>query len=95
MKQDPFAVTVRMMWIDDVIDEEGQIQRSDIMRAFRISHAQASHDLRRYMSLHPNRMAYDVRAKCYVQVEGTSPLFTRGHRTAAADIVRAVMEHYP
>ena len=95
MTQNPFAVTVRLMWIDDVIDEEGQIQRSDIMRAFRISPAQASLELRRYQSLNPDRIGYDCSAKCYMAIEGTRPLFTRGHRSAAADIVRAVSEHYP
>ena len=91
----PFATVVRLMWIDDLIEEEGQIQRSDIARAFRISIQQASHDLRRYMQLTPRRIAYDPSRRCYIQIEGSKPLFTRGHRCAAADIVSAVAEHYP
>lgn len=50
---DAFATVVRLMWIDDLIDEEGHIQRGDITRAFRMSVPQASHDLRRYMQLNP------------------------------------------
>ncbi len=92
---DAFATVVRLMWIDDLIEEEGQIQRSDIARAFRMSVQQASHDLRRYMQLNPRRIAYDPSPRCYIQVEGSEPLFTRGHRGAAADIVSAVAEHYP
>ena len=92
---DPFATVVRLMWIDDLIEEEGQIQRSDIARAFRMSIPQASHDLRRYMQLNPRRIAYDTSLRCYIQIEGSKPLFTRGHRCAAAEIVSAVAEHYP
>ena len=92
---DAFATVVRLMWIDDLIEEEGQIQRSDIAHAFRMSIPQASHDLRRYMQLNPRRIAYDPSPRCYIQVEGSKPLFTRGHRCAAADIVSAVAEHYP
>lgn len=90
-----FATVVRLMWIDDVIEEEGQIQRSDITGAFRMSIQQASHDLRRYMELNPRRIAYDPSPRCYIQIEGSKPLFTRGQRCAAANIVSAVAEHYP
>lgn len=92
---DTFATVVRLMWIDDLIEEEGAIQRGDISRAFRMSIQQTSHDLRRYMQLNPRRIAYDPSPRCYVQIEGSKPLFTRGHRLAAADIVAAVAEHYP
>lgn len=92
---DAFATVVRLMWIDDLIEEEGQIQRKDIARAFRISIQQASNDLRRYMQLNPRRIAYEPSPRCYVQIEGSKPLFTRGHRCAAAGIVSAVAEHYP
>lgn len=90
----PFATVVRLMWIDDLIEEEGQIQRSDIARAFRISIQQASHDLRRYMQLNPRRIAYDPSRRCYIQIEGSKPVFSRGHRCAAVNIASAVAEHY-
>lgn len=90
-----FATVVRLMWIDDTIEEEGRIQRSDIARAFRLSLPQTSYDLRKYMQLSPRRIAYDPSQHCYVQAEGSKPLFTRGQRCAAVEIVSAVAEHYP
>ena len=92
---DPFATIVRLMWIDDLIEEEGQIQRNDIARAFRMSIQQASHDLRRYMQLNPSRIAYDPSPRCYTRIENSKPLFTGGNRAAAAGIVSAVEDHYP
>lgn len=87
---DPFAVTVRLMWIDGVIDNDGEINRSEICQAFGISTPQASLDLRRYMELNPGRIAYDVRGKRYVQVEGTRPLYKAAQQEAAAEMVRQV-----
>jgi hypothetical protein len=83
------------MWIDDLIEEKGHIRRGDIARAFRMSIQQASNDLRRYMQLNPRRIAYDPSPRCYIKVEGSTPLFTSGHRCAAAEIVSVVAEHYP
>lgn len=93
--KDPFATVVRLMWIDDLIEEEGQVQRGDIARAFRMSLQQASYDLRRYMQLNPGRIAYDPSPRCYLQIEGSAPLFTRGHRRAACEIASAVSDHFP
>lgn len=87
---DPFAVIVRLMWIDGVIDNDGEINRSEISQAFGISTPQASLDLRRYMELNPGRIAYDVRGKRYVQVEGTRPLYKPEQQEAAAEMVRQV-----
>ena len=87
---DPFAVIVRLMWIDGVIDNDGEINRSEISQAFGISTPQASLDLRRYMELNPGRIAYDVRGKRYVQVEGSRPLYKSAQQEAAAEMVRQV-----
>lgn len=87
---DPFSVFVRLMWIDGVIDNDGEINRSDISHAFGISTPQASLDLRRYMELNPGRIAYDVRGKRYVQVEGSRPLYKSAQQEAAAEMVRQV-----
>lgn len=84
---DTFAQTVRMMWIDNVIDEDGEIGRGDIMAAFGISTPQASADLRRYMAKNPRRIAYDTHAKRYMVIEGTRPLFPQRARSAALEIV--------
>ncbi|MBN2760034.1 MAG: hypothetical protein JXQ79_06015 [Rhodobacteraceae bacterium] len=90
-----FAQVVRLMWIDDLIDNEGQINRGDVARGFRISVQQASHDLALYRELNPRRIGYDRSNKIYTQIEGSKPLFTAGHRLAAFEIVEAVREHYP
>lgn len=90
-----FAQLVRLMWIDDLIDNEGQINRGDVARAFRTSVQQSSHDLALYQKLNPRRIAYDVRQKTYTQTDGSQPLFTAGHRLAAFEIVEAVKDHYP
>jgi len=87
-----FAVIVRMMWIDDLIEEEGYINRSDIMRAFSVSAPQASLYLKRYMAANPHRIAYDFLNKTYVQIEGSKPIFWRGARCAADEMVRQVVE---
>ena len=89
-----FATVVRLMWIDDTIEKEGQIQRSDIACAFRLSLSQTSYDLRKYMQLNPRRIVYDPSQHCYIQVEGSKPLFTLDQRCAAFEIVFAVGEHY-
>lgn len=90
---DTFAQTVRLMWIDDFIDGEGEIGSADIMRAFRISSPQASADIRRYLSRNPDRVSYDTRCKRYVVIEGSRPLFDLAARSAAFDIVDAVTKH--
>lgn len=95
MADQTFAVIVRMMWIDDVIDEEGEIGRSDICSAFMVSIPQASADLRRYMGANPRRISYDASLKRYVQIEGSKPLFWASARAAAAEIVRQVGGCFP
>lgn len=87
-----FAVIVRMMWIDDVIEEEGEIGREDIRRAFMVSIPQASTDLRRYRNANPERIAYDNSLKRYVKIEGSRPLFWGSARAAAAEIVLQVSD---
>lgn len=84
---DTFARTVRMIWIDAVIDDDGEIGRREIMAAFGISTPQASADLRRYMSKNPGRIAYDRSGKRYMVIEGTSPLFPLRARSAAVEVV--------
>ena len=92
MSDQTFAVIVRMMWIDGVIDEDSEIGREDIRRAFMVSIPQASMDLRRYRNANPGRIAYDTSLKRYVQIEGSKPLFGGSARAAAAEIVRQVGE---
>lgn len=90
-----FAQWVWMMWIDNFIDNEGTICRADIRRAFGTSALQAGIDLRRYMELNPRRIGYDPRAKTYIRIEGSKPLFTADQRRAAFEIVEAARECCP
>lgn len=87
---DCFSVMVRLMWIDGVIENDGEINRADISRAFGVSTPQASADLARYREINPNRIAYDPSRKCYVLVEGTKALCSATQQEAAAEMVRQV-----
>jgi hypothetical protein len=69
--------TFRMIWIDGVLVEEGEIQRRDICVNFDLSVPQASQDLRRYQQMHVGRIYYDRSDKIYRIVEGTKPFFSR------------------
>ncbi len=88
---DTFAQTVRMIWIDAVIDDDGEIGRGEIMAAFGVSPAQASHDIRKYLSKNPRRIGYDVSLKRYLVIQGTQPLYPLSARSAAVDVVNAVL----
>lgn len=87
---DTFAQTVRMIWIDMVLAEEGEIGRGDIMRAFGVSVPQASADIKRYLSKNPRRMAYDSREKRYLVIEGSRPIYRDAARSAVIDLVHEV-----
>ena len=87
-----FAQTLRMIWIDAVITEDGEINRSDIMRAFLISTPQASADLGRYQRLYPRQIYYDRSDKCYRRIEDAPPVYSSSAHRAAFDAVRAVLE---
>lgn len=88
--RDTFAQTVRMIFIDMVIAEEGQIGRSEIMAAFGVSTVQASADLGRYMAKNPRRIAYDTRDKRYFVIEGSRPIYRDAARSAVIDLVHEV-----
>lgn len=87
---DTFAQHVRMIWIDMVVAEDGEIGRGEIMRAFGVSVAQASADIKRYLSKNPRRMIYDRREKRYVMIEGSRPIYRDAARSAVIDLVHEV-----
>lgn len=87
-----FAQTLRLIWIDAVITEDGEINRSDIMRAFLVSTPQASADLARFQRLYPRQVFYDRSAKCYRGIEGAQPVYNPSAHRAAFDAVQAVLE---
>lgn len=85
-----FAQTLRLIWIDGVLHEDGEINRADIVRAFRVSIPQASADLAAYRQRHPKHIYYDTSAKCWRRFLGDPALYNRAQHEAANDAVRAV-----
>jgi hypothetical protein len=66
----------RLEWIADMLHVYGFINREHLMRKFRISMPQASHDLRDFTRAHPAAARYDLSRKCYVATPKT-PRLTR------------------
>lgn len=66
-------VDQRMQWIAETLRVFGFINREHICRKFGVSIPQASADLRRYQSLNPGVLRYDLRAKRYVLAPDLSP----------------------
>lgn len=57
----------RIEWIHESVRIFGFINRKHIMNKFGVSSAQASHDLKQTMRLHPNLMQYDLSKKTYTE----------------------------
>jgi hypothetical protein len=70
-----FSVTLRQIWIDAVVAEDGEINRASICEAFGISVPQASLDLRLYQHANPGRLFYDRSFKVYRTIEGSKTQF--------------------
>lgn len=70
----PFAKEMRLIWIDARL-EIGDLSRRMISDAFRISTPQASNDIKTYQAEHPERIAYDPRAKCYRRPSHARPAY--------------------
>ena len=57
----------RLEFIEFRLFWEGHVNRSDLMDTFKVSIAQATTDLNRYLALAPGNMAYDKSGKAYVR----------------------------
>src|SRR5262249_7592816 len=53
----------RQAWIAEMLRIYGFINREHLMRKFGLSRAQATHDLKRFLRTHPDRMRYNVSLK--------------------------------
>jgi hypothetical protein len=60
-----WAVEYRLAWIKESVEIFGQINRENIMRKFRVSLQQASHDIAMTMERWPDLMAYNKSTKRY------------------------------
>jgi hypothetical protein len=92
-----FAQKFRLIWIDAVLVQRGQINRADICAAFDISTPQASLDLRDYMRLAGDFIAYDKSAKVYRKsgIESAFPSALHGliiSAQAAVQIARGPLQ---
>lgn len=56
----------RQRYIAELLYVVGHLKRAYLMRKYRISVAQASHDLRTFMRRHPKAMIYDKKLKAYI-----------------------------
>ena len=56
----------RQLWIAEMLQVYGFINRDHLMRKFQISQPQASMDLQQFLRAYPRRMQYDLSRKCYV-----------------------------
>jgi predicted DNA-binding transcriptional regulator YafY len=65
----------RLEFIEFRLFWEGHVNRSDLMETFKISIAQATTDLNRYLAMAPANMAYDKSAKAYVRTPGFKARF--------------------
>jgi hypothetical protein len=65
----------RLEFIEFRLFWEGHVNRSDLMETFKISIAQATTDLNRYLAMAPANMAYDKSAKAYVRPPGFKARF--------------------
>lgn len=69
-KQIPWAQEQRIQWIVETAAIFGFINRAHVMKKFRVSTPQASHDFALVMQMHPGTLHYDKQAKHYVAMEG-------------------------
>lgn len=87
-----FAQSLRLIWIDAALSEDGEINRADIQLAFKVSTPQASADLQAFQRLYPSQIAYDRSAKTYRLIEGRPAIYTRKQHASAFAAVEAVSE---
>lgn len=60
----------RQDWIAEMFRVYGFVRRQHLQRKFGISVPQASKDLQRFITAHPEAIRYDLSRKCYVAATG-------------------------
>ncbi|SMO97770.1 hypothetical protein SAMN06265173_1391 [Thalassovita litoralis] len=85
------AQQMRQVWIDaKLCIGDGTICRTDLIKAFGISTAQASHDLTAYRTANPQAVEYDLSAKRYRRTKRGKPAYPQHLRLSVANTVRAL-----
>ena len=69
------SVSERLRFIDGRLFWDARINRSDLIKEFSVSPAQAASDFREYLALSPKGVQYDTRAKAYIAVSEFEPVF--------------------
>lgn len=67
----------RQEFIACTLRQFGQVRRTDLVREFDVSLAQASLDIQDFLASEPSLVRYDVSAKAYTLVEPADPLTQR------------------
>lgn len=57
----------RLKFIEELLTSKGYVNRSDIMKQFKISRTQAIEALRSFRGINPDGVVYDKSAKRYVK----------------------------
>jgi hypothetical protein len=65
---EPWFAEYRLAWIKESVEIFGQINRENIMRKFKISVAQSSHDIKAATQRWPALMAYNSSTKRYEKI---------------------------
>lgn len=74
-KEIRWAIQKRLTFLETRLYWEGQINRSDLVRRFKISVPQASADIAQYIKLSSDNIEYVPTKKTYVATENFEPLF--------------------
>ena len=82
-----FNQTLRLIWIDWLLSEQGWIQRKHLTTTFDMSVAQAAIDFVAYATLHKAAIAYSVRDRRYQGLGGLYPSEARAAISAAVNII--------
>lgn len=85
----PFAVQVRLAFIEHMLIAAGSINRSDIVDAFGVSVLQASNDMALFRRLFSKSMYYNAREKSYLPRPNIKAFFPKSHRDAAYVVAEA------
>ncbi len=70
-----YSVAERLRFIDAQLFWHARINRSDLIKEFRVSPAQAAADFKDYLALSANGVRYDTRTKAYVASNEFEPVF--------------------
>jgi hypothetical protein len=87
------SVVERLRFVDARLFWDARINRSDLIKEFAVSPAQAAADFREYLALSLSGVHYDTRAKAYVATKKFEPVF--GKPEARAELQRFLVDGDP